>query len=102
MLYVAIDQHAKQITVAIRNDQGEDVLKRQVSTRREKIAQFFDQIVAMDTEFMAILESCGFNDWRAKSCATGSFGRLCSFIRKSHRRIEPTDATRASFVTCCG
>ena len=30
MLYVAIDQHAKQITVAIRNDQGEDVLKRQV------------------------------------------------------------------------
>ena len=63
MLYVAIDQHAKQITVAIRNDQGEDVLKRQVSTRREKIEQFFNSVVAMDSEFMAILESCGFNDW---------------------------------------
>jgi transposase len=63
MLYVAIDQHAKQITIAIRNDQGEDVLKRQVSTRREKIEQFFDSVVAMDSEFMAILESCGFNDW---------------------------------------
>lgn len=63
MLYVAIDQHAKQITVAIRNDQGEDLLKRQVSTRREKIEQFFNQVVDMDTEFMAILESCGFNDW---------------------------------------
>jgi transposase len=63
MLYVAIDQHAKQITVAVRNDQGEDVLKRQVSTRPEKIKEFFDQVVAMDTQFMAILESCGFNDW---------------------------------------
>lgn len=63
MLYVAIDQHAKQITVAIRNDQGEDVLKRQVSTRPEKIKEFFDQVVAMDATFMAILESCGFNDW---------------------------------------
>ena len=63
MLYVAIDQHAKQITVAVRNEQGEDVLKRQVSTRPEKIKAFFDQIVTMDREFMAILESCGFNDW---------------------------------------
>ena len=63
MLYVAIDQHAKQITVVVRNDQGEDVLKRQVSTRREKIDEFFARVMAMDSEFMAILESCGFNDW---------------------------------------
>jgi len=63
MLYVAIDQHAKQITVAVRNDQGEDVLRRQVSTRPEKIKEFFDQVIEMDAEFMAILESCGFNDW---------------------------------------
>ena len=73
MLYVAIDQHAKQITVAIRNDQGEDVLKRQVSTRPEKINDFFDQVTAMNSEFMAILESCGFNDWlleelRSRKC----------------------------------
>jgi hypothetical protein len=40
MLYVAIDQHAKQITVVIRNHQGEDVVKRQVSTRPEKINEF--------------------------------------------------------------
>lgn len=73
MLYVAIDQHAKQITVAVRNDQGEDIVKRQVSTRPEKIKDFFDQVVAIDTQFMAILESCGFNDWlidelRRRSC----------------------------------
>ncbi len=37
MLYVAIDQHSKQITVCARNAAGETVLRRQVSTRPEKI-----------------------------------------------------------------
>ena len=38
-------------------------MKRQVSTRPGKIREFFDRVVAMDAEFMAILEVCGFNDW---------------------------------------
>lgn len=63
MLYLAIDQHAKQITVVIRNAKGEDVLKRQVSTRPEKIQEFFGQLAQMNDEFVAIVESCGFNDW---------------------------------------
>jgi hypothetical protein len=74
MLYVGIDQHAKQITVVVRNSVGEDVLRRQVNTRPEKIAAFFDQLAAMDGQFMAILETCGFNDWlvdelRSRNCA---------------------------------
>jgi transposase len=28
-----------------------------------KIKEFFDRVIEMDIEFMAILESCGFNDW---------------------------------------
>ena len=63
MLYVAIDQHAKQITVCVRNEDGDTVLRRQVSTRAEKIEAFFQQLTEMDTQFMAILEVCGFNDW---------------------------------------
>ncbi len=63
MLYLAIDQHAKQITVCVRNEEGETVLRRQVSTRPEKIEAFFGQLTEMDAEFMAILEVCGFNDW---------------------------------------
>jgi transposase len=63
MLYVAIDQHAKQITVCVRNEDGDTVLRRQVSTRPEKIEAFFQQLTEMDTQFMAILEVCGFNDW---------------------------------------
>ena len=63
MLYLAIDQHAKQITVCVRNEDGDTVLRRQVSTRPEKIEAFFQQLAEMETEFMAILEVCGFNDW---------------------------------------
>ncbi len=44
MLYLAIDQHTKQITVCVRNDLGETVLRRQVSTRPEKIEAFFGQL----------------------------------------------------------
>ena len=63
MLYLAIDQHARQITVCVRNEAGETVLRRQVSTRPEKIEAFFQQLTEMDNQFMAILEVCGFNDW---------------------------------------
>ena len=63
MLYLAIDQHSKQITVCVRNEEGDTILTRQVSTRSEKIEAFFKELVEMDPEFMAILEVCGFNDW---------------------------------------
>ena len=63
MLYLAIDQHAKQLTVCVRNEEGDTVLRRQVSTRPEKIEVFFQKFIEMDSEFMAILEVCGFNDW---------------------------------------
>jgi hypothetical protein len=67
MLYLAIDQHSKQITVCVRNSEGDTVLSRQVSTRPEKIEAFFQQLTGMDSEFMAILEVCGFNDWLIES-----------------------------------
>jgi hypothetical protein len=63
MLYLAIDQHAKQITVCVRNTDGDTIMRRQVSTRPEKIEAFFQELTAMDAEFRAILEVCGFNDW---------------------------------------
>ncbi len=33
MLYLAIDQHRKQLTVNLRNESGDVILKRQVSTQ---------------------------------------------------------------------
>ena len=44
MLYLGIDQHARQITVSLRNEDGDVVLARQVSTRPERINEFFQRL----------------------------------------------------------
>ena len=67
MLYLGIDQHARQITISLRNEDGDVVQARQVSTRPEKIHAFFQQLtrerLRNDESFIAVLEVCGFNDW---------------------------------------
>src|ERR1043166_5046577 len=67
MLYLGIDQHARQITISLRDEQGDVLLARQVSTQPEKIQAFFQQLtqdrLQRKEEFVAILEVCGFNDW---------------------------------------
>ncbi|WP_197231126.1 IS110 family transposase [Novipirellula artificiosorum] len=75
-VYLAIDQHAKQITVCVRNEEGDTVLRRQVSTRPEKIQAFFQQLTEMDIQFMAILEVCGFNDWLIEYLRKWSFQEI--------------------------
>ncbi len=82
MLYLDIDQHAKQITVCVRNEEGDTVLRRQVSTRPEKIEAFFDQFTEMDAKFMAILEVCGFN-----ACAP-SISIANTSLRSINRRFR--------------
>ena len=67
MLFLGIDQQARQLTVSLRDQQGDVLLARQVSTRSGKILQFFDQITQCCAEhnesFIAVVEVCGFNDW---------------------------------------
>jgi transposase len=67
MLYLGIDQHARQITVSLRDEGGDVLQARQVSTHPEKINAFFQQLTRErlhDGEsFVAALEVCGFNDW---------------------------------------
>jgi hypothetical protein len=67
MLYLGIDQHARQITISLRDDQGDVVQARQVSTEPKKINAFFQQLtrerLRSDESFVAVLEVCGFNDW---------------------------------------
>jgi len=40
-LYPGIDQHARQITISLGDDNGDVVQARQVSTQPEKINAFF-------------------------------------------------------------
>jgi len=67
MLYLGIDQHARQITISLRDENGDVLLARQVSTQPAKINAFFQQLTRErlqdGDEFVAIVEVCGFNDW---------------------------------------
>lgn len=40
MLYLGIDLHRKQMTVSLRNEHGDVVLRRQVSNRWKKVEEF--------------------------------------------------------------
>ena len=44
MLYLGIDQHHKQITISLRNDEGSVIQRRQVSTRPEKTRAFLEEL----------------------------------------------------------
>ena len=67
MLYLGIDQHARQITISLRDADGDVLQAQQVSTRPEKINAFFQQLtrerLRSGESFVAVLEVCGFNDW---------------------------------------
>jgi transposase len=72
MLYLAIDQHRKQLTVNLRNEQGDVLLKRQVSTEWNRVREFLEDLrqrSQAEGGFVAILEVCGFNDWLLKLLA---------------------------------
>jgi len=69
MLYLAIDQHRKQLTVNLRDEGGVVLLRRQVSTCWEPVREFFHALQersAADGGFVAVVEVCGFNDWLLK------------------------------------
>jgi transposase len=69
MLYLGIDLHRKQMTISLRNDDGDVTLRRQVSTRWPKLAEFREQLhgaLAADERYVAVVEVCGFHDWLVK------------------------------------
>ena len=70
MFYLAIDQHRKQLTINLRDEEGNVLQRRQVSTDWAKVRKFFaelrDRAATEKGGFVAILEICGFNDWLVK------------------------------------
>jgi len=67
MFYLGIDQHARQLTISLRDENGDVMEARQVSTQPEKVNAFFTNLTRQrlreGEEFVAVLEVCGFNDW---------------------------------------
>ncbi len=66
MLSLGIDQHARQITISLRDESGDVLPARQVSTQPERIQAFFAKLtgdcVRRGESFIAVVEVCGFND----------------------------------------
>jgi hypothetical protein len=96
MLYLGIDQHRKQLTVCVLDEQGEIVLRRQVSTQWERVREFFADLrtKAGPAGFAAILEVCGFNDWLLAMLAEYGCREtvLIQVESRSNRKTDRRDA----------
>ena len=98
MLYLGIDQHKRQLTVNLRNEDGSVILKRQVSTQWEKVRTFFADLAEKaksDDGFMAILEVCGMNPWLLAMLK--EYGcREIVVIQPAKRSVQKTDGRDAA------
>jgi transposase len=101
MLYLGIDQHRKQLTVNVRDEQGDVVLKRQVSTEWDRVRKFFEELRELaepEGGFVAVVEICGFNDWLLKMLK--DYGcRETVLIQPEKRSRKKTDRRDASSLS---
>jgi transposase len=101
MLYLGIDQHARQITISLRDDSGDVVQARQVSTQPEKVNAFFRQLaecLRVGESFVAVLEVCGFNDWLIRTLQDYRCHRVM-LIQPDDRKKCKTDRRDAAALS---
>jgi transposase len=102
MLYLGIDQHARQITISLRDEKGDVLLARQVSTRPEKIHAFFQQLtrerLRSDESFVAVLEVCGFNAWLIRMLQDYRCQQII-LIQPEQRKKQKTDRRDAATLS---
>lgn len=101
MLYLGIDQHRKQLTVNLRNEQGDVILRRQVSTEWNRVRTFFAQLQAqadVDGGWAAIVEVCGFNDWLLNMLAEYECREIVLIQpeKRSKKKTDRRDANQLS------
>jgi transposase len=99
MLYLGIDQHRKQLTVNLRNEAGDVILRRQVSTRWESVRAFFVRLAEQSESeggYVAILEVCGFNHWLLTMLEQCRCRRvlLVQIEQRSKHKTDRRDANR--------
>jgi transposase len=96
MLYLAIDLHRKQMTINLRGEDGEVLLRRQVATWREAPQKFLADLQRSAGEgYVAILEVCGFHDWLVELLP--QFGcREALLIQAEKRSPRKTDRRDAN------
>lgn len=101
MLYLGIDQHRKQLTVNLRDEQGTTLIRRQVSTEWGRVRAFLGEVQATAEPhggFMAMVEVCGFNDWLLK--LLGQYGcRQIVLVQPAGRSRRKTDRRDANLLS---
>lgn len=102
MLYLGIDQHARQITISLRNEEGDVILARQVSTAWEKINVFFQHLtrehLSRGESFIAMVEVCGFNDWLIRMLRDYHCHKVI-LIQPEERKRRKTDRRDAAALS---
>ena len=102
MLYLGIDQHARQLTISLRNEEGDVLLARQVSTQPEKLQEFFQYLTRQrlqeDESFVAVVEVCGFNDWLIRMLRDYRCHKVI-LIQPDERKKQKTDRRDAAALS---
>src|SRR5262249_25580281 len=102
MLYLGIDQHARQITISLRDESGDVVQARQVSTLPEKVHAFFQQLtrerLTAGRALAAVLEVCGFNDWLIAMLHESRCHKVI-LIQPEERKLRKTDRRDAAALS---
>ncbi len=101
MLYLGIDQHRKQLTVNLRDEEGTTLVRRQVSTEWDRVRAFLGEVqVLAESEggWMAMVEVCGFNDWLLKLLSQSGCREivLVQPAGRSRRKTDRRDANHLS------
>jgi transposase len=98
MLYLGIDQHKEQLTINLRNEQGDIVQKGQIKTVHADIDEFFGKLrkkARKHRGFMAIVEVCGFNDWLLKKLEQSDCSEIV-VIQPGNFGVNKTDKRDAN------
>ena len=102
MLYLGIDQHARQITISLRDESGDVLQARQVSTQPEKVHAFFQRLtrerLRANESFVAVLEVCGFNDWLIRMLQEYRRHKVV-LIQPEDRKLRKTDRRDAAALS---
>ncbi|MCU0960492.1 MAG: hypothetical protein MUF48_10350 [Pirellulaceae bacterium] len=90
------------MTISLRNQGGDVLLRRQVSTRWPKLREFREQlrqVAAGDEKYVAIVEVCGFHDWLVKSLQHDERCQLVLVVQPLGRSATQTDRRDAHDLT---
>jgi transposase len=89
MFYLGIDQHANQLTVSLRSEDGEVVHARQVSTEPSRVRDYLESLKKLTPSgFLAIVEVCGFNDWLLRLLPDYGCVKVALIQPEKKRRIK--------------